>query len=337
MKKLNLPFAMTILSLSLVACSNGGGGGGGPVVPGNVVTPPVVDVSGTFTYEFKVNGCTTGKQIFSSKKAYCDSLLNDSLNQNCAREMRVETYNRNCTNTPVANVGNLPAMSAARCVVNGMDLKDRTFLDNLNPFNPQRRQTFRDMFWDGKRNQGYDILGSLLDSYGRARLNLTPAAGQAAQGEIQLLQRKGDDYFAVRSGLGSKIRMLVTNFQMEKEVEAVCISDTSFKRAKVNVTQVRCSLKFGSRKQNQREEMISWNAQSLVEKELFRNRANESVIVRLKPATGGQDERIEIEAAELDIDKTLRAESTLNEGLEVRYQGRSSGTSLNVSCAPASK
>lgn len=321
-----------VLALALGACSNGGGDGAAtPVVTQTTTTTPLPETPGEFTYELAFNGCSTGKHKLTTKKAYCDALLNDALNNNCAREMRVENYNRHCTGAQPASPGALPAMSSARCVVNGMDLKDRTFLDNINPFNPQRRQSFRDMFWDGKKEQGYDILLSSADSYGKARFIMLPAlTGQAALGEIQLRQRKNQDSFSVRSGLGSEIRLLVTNYDVEKEVEAVCISDKSFQRPKVDLHRVRCSTRSA-------EEIIEWDMKSVVERRIKSSRNKETVIVRLKPATQSSLERIEIEALELDYDKTLKAEGALNEGLEIRYQSRETTKEVAIFCAPASK
>ncbi|MEK2643843.1 hypothetical protein [Bdellovibrio sp. BCCA] len=342
--KLNVPLAMTIFTLALSACSNGGGGGGTPVTPitpnAPAPTTTVPDVPGEFTYEYKFNGCSTGKHKLLSKKEFCDALLNDTLNNGCARELRIENYNRSCTTLQPANPGALPAASTARCIVNGMDLKDRTFLDNINPFNPQRRQSFRDIFWDAHRQQSYNILFSAVDSYGKASFIMTPSSGTySAMGQIQLQQKKGMDTFSVTSGLGSQIRMVVTNYNMEKEVETVCLSDKSFKKPKVDLSRVRCTYRLGdmSDRNPSKEEIFAWDTRHEIQKEIFRSRQRESIVVRLKPASQGQEERVEIEAIEVDLDKTLKAESTLNEGLQVRYQGRQSRTDLVVSCAPASK
>ncbi|UXR65559.1 hypothetical protein EZJ49_04750 [Bdellovibrio bacteriovorus] len=227
--RFHLPIILSALTLSLAACSNGGGGGGGTnppvVVNPNSPTPQVPGTTSEFTYEYHQNGCTTGKQKLASKAAYCDALLNDALNNNCAREMRVETFNRMCTTgSTISPTGGLQGMSTARCEVNGMDLRDRTVIQNMNPFNPQRRQIYRDMFWNARSEHAYDILGSLIDTYGRARFVMTPSVAQrAAQGEIDLSQQKGEYRFSVRSALGYPISLKVTNEETEKEVSATCI------------------------------------------------------------------------------------------------------------------
>nr|BFD61498.1 hypothetical protein BdHM001_01790 [Bdellovibrio sp. HM001] len=343
-----LHIVLSVLALSVAACSNGGGGGGG----GGGATPPVVvnptsptpqvpGATSEFTYEYHQNGCTTGKQRLTSKAAYCDALLNDALNNNCAREMRVETFNRMCANgTTVSPTGGLQGMSTARCEVNGMDLRDRSIIQNMNPFNPQRRQIYRDMFWNAKSENSYEILGSLIDTYGRARFVMTPAQAQtAAQGEIDLSQQKGEYRFSVRSALGYPIQLKVTNEETEKEVSATCISHSSFKRAKADLSRIRCSFANNEvgRRSTERAEEIVWDVKNTVEKEVFRGRSSERILLRLKPAQGGQEERIQVVAQDLDVDKTMQAETSLTGGLEVRFRAKLAGREVTLSCAPASK
>ena len=74
--KILLSFAVLVL---LAGCSSGNGGGGN-------------SKSEVYKYDYSYNGCETGVQKFSSKKAYCDGLLNDELNDYCARDMRRATW-----------------------------------------------------------------------------------------------------------------------------------------------------------------------------------------------------------------------------------------------------
>lgn len=338
----------TSLFLALGACSNGGGGGAPivtPVAPADTTVTPLPGGSqtGTFTYEHKYNGCSTGKHTLNSKQEYCNALLNDALNNNCAREMRIEVYNRQCTAAPVANVGTLPMANTARCVVNGLDLKDRKFIENINPFNPQRRQSFRDIFWDGRRQQTYGIMSQATDSYGRVNFLLWPAnARSAALGQIQIQQPRGGGVFSASTELGSQVRLIVTNYENQKEVDTMCISNTSFRRPKSNLSRVVCTFNqsddgLRNRHSSQRTEEFSWDLKTAMTKELIKGRNRDTVSVRLIPATGGQLEKIMIEIMEVDYDKSLKAEATLSEGLQVTYDGRSSESDLTVSCAAASK
>ena len=52
--------------------------------------------SQTYTYQYSVNGCDTGKHTFHSTKEYCEGLANDRLNNGCAVEFRCQAFNKNC-------------------------------------------------------------------------------------------------------------------------------------------------------------------------------------------------------------------------------------------------
>lgn len=46
--------------------------------------------SSSYSYELSYNGCSTGKQTFSTRTAMCEGLRNDALNNGCAYSMRVQ-------------------------------------------------------------------------------------------------------------------------------------------------------------------------------------------------------------------------------------------------------
>lgn len=49
-----------------------------------------------FSYEFDVNGCSTGKHTFNSRDAYCKALADEALNNGCAYSLRKQTFEANC-------------------------------------------------------------------------------------------------------------------------------------------------------------------------------------------------------------------------------------------------
>jgi hypothetical protein len=49
-----------------------------------------------FSYDYTSNGCSTGKQTFTSRDAYCSGLQNETLNQGCALKRRKETFQEQC-------------------------------------------------------------------------------------------------------------------------------------------------------------------------------------------------------------------------------------------------
>ena len=50
-----------------------------------------------YTYSMSENGCETGSHTAPTKKGYCENLANDSLNQDCARGLRRQVFDKeNC-------------------------------------------------------------------------------------------------------------------------------------------------------------------------------------------------------------------------------------------------
>ncbi|UOF00236.1 hypothetical protein [Bdellovibrio reynosensis] len=335
----------TLLALSLGACSNGGGGSPlTPIKPVATPTPATPAVPGTFeelSYTFtEANRCTTGTHKFNNKKDFCNALLDDARNQNCARNERSHAYSAQCSGTQPTRIETLPAYSAIRCVVNAMDLKDRSFFGKLNIFNPQRQQSFTDMPWNGRKSEEFGLMSLLGGQYGRSRFIATPArAEHSALGEVQLSQNKGIDSFSVRAGLGSQLRTVVTNHYTQKEVETVCLSDKSFRRKTAPSNLIRCSYHLGKIGENRRAQEFSvhWDGQANLRKEILSARSGESVMMTLKPGSLSQQSRIELHASDIDGEKTIVAESAIDEGLELRYRGHENKTDFFVICAPASK
>lgn len=47
-----------------------------------------------YTYSMSVNDCETGSHTAATKKGYCENLANDSLNNDCARGLRRQVFDR---------------------------------------------------------------------------------------------------------------------------------------------------------------------------------------------------------------------------------------------------
>jgi hypothetical protein len=54
----------------------------------------------SYTYSYEQNGCKTGDHEFSSKEDYCKGLLDEGLNNGCAKSMRYEAYKSECGALP---------------------------------------------------------------------------------------------------------------------------------------------------------------------------------------------------------------------------------------------
>ena len=53
--------------------------------------------SESYKYSYESNGCKTGEKTFSSKDAYCDGLKNDESNNFCAKDVRYDQFQAECS------------------------------------------------------------------------------------------------------------------------------------------------------------------------------------------------------------------------------------------------
>jgi hypothetical protein len=51
---------------------------------------------GDYSYEFNINGCRTGFHSFKDQKNYCIALMNSVMNNVCALELRMNTFEVDC-------------------------------------------------------------------------------------------------------------------------------------------------------------------------------------------------------------------------------------------------
>lgn len=75
-----------MLAAVAVGCGTGDGTDGGGFQ----------DETGSFSYDYRVSGCATGRQVFSQKSEYCRALTDRARNSGCALEQRRNTYGREC-------------------------------------------------------------------------------------------------------------------------------------------------------------------------------------------------------------------------------------------------
>lgn len=52
--------------------------------------------SESYSYDYTVNGCATGKHTFGSLADYCRGLADDNRNNGCASGLRCQTFNDRC-------------------------------------------------------------------------------------------------------------------------------------------------------------------------------------------------------------------------------------------------
>lgn len=79
------PLSLACLSFALVACNSS---------DDNVVASGGVNQA--LTYDLSENGCSTGRHTFPTFPEMCVGLQNNTLNNDCALNMRAEHFRRNC-------------------------------------------------------------------------------------------------------------------------------------------------------------------------------------------------------------------------------------------------
>lgn len=61
------------------------------------------------SYDFTVNGCSTGKQSFSASSQealldkVCEALVDEELNNGCAASLRAQKFNAQCSEVELSN------------------------------------------------------------------------------------------------------------------------------------------------------------------------------------------------------------------------------------------
>lgn len=79
------PAALSLACLALTACNSS-----------DDSIPVSSGVNQALTYELSENGCTTGRHTFPSFPEMCVGLQNNTINNDCALNMRAEHFRRNC-------------------------------------------------------------------------------------------------------------------------------------------------------------------------------------------------------------------------------------------------
>jgi transposase-like protein len=92
-----------MLTLTVAACSKSGSGTrkGGDSSPQSPAQSPLQNdksnvKTDSLSFEFEINGCKTGKHVFNSRDELCKGLQNNTLNNNCAVDMRADFFQTNC-------------------------------------------------------------------------------------------------------------------------------------------------------------------------------------------------------------------------------------------------
>ena len=206
---------------------------------------------------------------------------------------------------------------------------------------------FRTFEWNGNRPQGFVIFDGSGYSRTNAQWSMKPESGGTGynrnfrRAEGQLFLQQDNSEVLVSSALGGVVNLsVVDGLSQRNDVNLQCVSNAAFQRPAGNSQQIWCRSKlteFSGRNsarhdRNEVTQVFNWYGGNELEREMQRGRRGEQVFIRIRG-----DGRLEIEGRNLDGRKNIKAEAMINEGLEIRYRGRSVSSELLVTCAPASK
>lgn len=84
-----------------------------------------------FSYNYTYNGCSTEKQVFASRDAYCSGLQDETLNKGCALVLRKQAFAEQCQGRAWAltNLAPVPCGRAACDSLQQYCLESLTFND----------------------------------------------------------------------------------------------------------------------------------------------------------------------------------------------------------------
>lgn len=224
-------------------------------------------------------------------------------------------------NQPGWEVGNQNlGRSAAMCISQGW----------------QGGQQVRRLEWTGDSEETLQVSEGRGPWSSSVFWNLKPASRNhydIRRAEGQLVVQQGNSELTVRSALGGFVNLNVASGNSQNDVNLHCVSNAAFRRDIGNQNRISCRYRSDSdrHRSSGRAEVIYWDGRPQV-RELSNPYSGEFAVLRLKE--GG---RMEVEVRNPDSRKTIRAESLINEGLEIRYRSRAGSSNFSVSCGAASK
>jgi len=250
MKALKMTLALgTILGVMvLVACGkSGSGGGGGAPAPvaipqGNIANlscvNPAVALNQTelfYQQEDVLNNarCSTGPQQSSTLQDFCQRLLNDQMNNSCARAQREALYSQRCgvcvmgSNValqPLGSHGSSVGMTAQQvtkitCTVSASDFSGRS----LSPLDTSIAAF--PLLWDTQKAETYPIPHRYIGMLGNISLKTQPVVnGAGGTLELQLTNKLGG-VTSLMAELDSHLKMEVEDTHREINVTVECSVD----------------------------------------------------------------------------------------------------------------
>lgn len=332
-----------------------------PVPTTGVPVNPAVNQSGFFFYSYRESACETGSRQFTTKLDLCNALMNDALNNNCARFLRQNDFNLRCQGvtgvTPLPGAPSIPAQQpivdnfrSVWCSVAAVDQSGAVFSRLYN------RNNYVPIVWDSRQAQSFSLPFGAAGRFGDASIRLNPAKfGGEAEAEIVLRLSSKDEgirTFSSKSALQTSNRLVVDDSDNQTTVVLDCMSTNTPTaqqlEAKPAITAVECSARALRNERDHRRDdggnipapaagdvkVIAWNGQGTKTETLRTGdrRDRLSFDIRLTQASALERALIEVEGTDFDGGKRIVGRGSLKTGFSVKHTDRNSGKNYEVSC-----
>lgn len=356
-----LQMTSAVLCVSMVVACNKKDDSSSATTPVPTTVAPTntnVNQSGFFFYVYREGACDTGSHQFGTKLDLCNGLLNDALNNNCARFLRQNDFNIRCQGVTGTALPGAPAIPAQQpivdsfrsvwCSIAAVD-QSGEFLSGL-----RNRNNYVPIVWDSRQAQSFNLPFGAAGRYGEASLRLTPAKfGGEPEAEIVVKQTKdGIRTFSSKGALQTSNRLMVDDSDNQTTVVLDCMSTNTPTAAQqapsAAITAVECTgraLRNDRDRDHRRDEggnipaddstrVIVWNGQG-TKAETLRvgdRRDRVSLDIRLSQASALERALIEVEGTDFDGGKRIVGRGSLKTGFSMKHVDRNSGKSYEVSC-----
>lgn len=329
---------LAILGISLSACQKAGSNSNGEAA---VASPQGENTSGTpvnlmnfkRSYRYFDWNCSTGLQEFTSRDSFCAALLDEQINNQCARSLRMMTHKLECDANSVATIPEQDFRTSS-CSVYGEDSTEDIKL--IKSASAQKN-----FFWNGRSEKIYQLFGGIIKRFGISYVTLKPNQSEGAT--AMTLNHRYPSLgisTSIGTGVGGRFEFVTEDESASKKFVGNCVMDASFAlKKKVSTEAVLCTWKDSSPRSNQRiqTERIQWDRASQIERDLKTSVDMGPVKVRLVPSEKPENDEIQILADDVDMHKRIYVRARLAAGIELRHKDTVTGTDLQLSCAPASK
>ncbi|MFP5518281.1 MAG: hypothetical protein ACLGGX_00125 [Bdellovibrionia bacterium] len=284
-------------------------------------------------YSFTENNCTTGNHEFHSEKKFCYTLLDEEVNQSCARGKREYLFQQDCSGPgQETTLVTAKRPAAAFCRVQAQDLSA-----GISSKKTSINQEFID--WDRSTQFGLKLMGGKVKDYGLIYLNLVPAySHESERAHLVFNNTESDTVTMLRGSSQDELFLQVGYLQQQKVVTTECELGFVTPTRKSTSGGITCEYYYGksteSIKQFVNIPISPLDTHHKYEKEV--SVATEKTF-KLTLERKNSDYFVEIQAPSPLISQAILAKAKFSQELTLFHSEQSTGDILNVRCHVAQK